>query len=113
MTVFAVQQQRVRQGGQLVDKFDFTDAQARYGEVNIILDHSATPFDMAPVITRLHEHLKNITNEDWIILTGNPVLIGLAVAIAADYLDGCLRILQWSGSTDNYIPITLENVYDN
>lgn len=110
--VYAVQQQRLRQGGELVDKFDFTEARS-YGEIIVMLQHSATPFDMPPVIKALHEHLQHITKDDWIILTGNPVLIGLAVAIAADYLDGCLRILQWSGSTDSYIPITLENLYDN
>lgn len=110
-TVYAVQQQHTRKGSSIVKKFNFEDAR-RFGKVEILLEESANTFELKPVIETLHAKLTRIKRDDWLILTGNPTLIGLTVAIAADYLDGCLRMLQWSGSHNCYIPITLENLYN-
>lgn len=86
---------------------DYSDAK-RFGEVTVLLDNTATPFDLPPLMQKLHDTLKDITLEDWFIPVGNPVLIGLVIAVAAEYLGGKLKMLQWSGSSRSYIPITVE-----
>ncbi len=108
--VFVIQDQKVfdeKHGGP-VSK-DYSDAK-RFGEIVVLLENNATPFDLPPLLKRLHDELKYVREEDWFIPVGNPVLIGLTMAIASDYLDGNLKMLQWSGSSRSYIPITVENI---
>lgn len=89
--------------GQLKSKFDFTAATI-YGELVELLAPTASPFDLPPVIRRLREGLFHYSNSDYLLLVGSPVLIGLAVAIAADYNTGHVAMLQWSGAKRQYIP---------
>lgn len=105
--VYIVQDQKQLTGdGQLVAKFDFTPAE-RYGELFFLLKSGSSPFNLPPVIDELHKHLQNYRpNYDYLLLTGNPVLIGLTVAIAANYADGKVLMLQWSGSRQAYLPVT-------
>jgi hypothetical protein len=97
--------------GQLKSKFDFTAA-TQFGELVHLLEPSASPFDLPPVMHRLHERLADFTTRDYLLLIGSPVLIGLAVAIAADKADGDVAMLQWSGSKRQYIPARAFNVFD-
>lgn len=96
--------------GQLKPKFDFTPA-AEFGELVFLLGSSASPFNLPPVLSELQERLKGITEDDYLLLVGNPVLLGLAVAIAADYNDGSITMLQWSGAKHAYIPVTAQGVF--
>ena len=108
--VFVIQDQKVfdEKSGGPVSK-DYSDAK-RFGEIVVLLENNATPFDLPPLMKRLHEELQYIREEDWFIPVGNPVLIGLAIAVASEYLGGQLKLLQWSGSSRSYIPITVENI---
>ena len=67
---------------ELVPKFDFTSAE-KYGEVEFLLSPQAAPFNSGGIIDELEEKLENITHEDYLLLVGNPCLIGFAAAIAA------------------------------
>ena len=98
------QKQRDRVTGDLRSKFNFSDAE-RFGKIEYLLRQGASPFELNPVIRQLHEVLSGYRGEDWLLLTGNPVLIGLSVAIASHYSGGRLRLLQWSGSQGAYIPV--------
>lgn len=91
---------------QLEPKFDFSKAK-EYGELVVLLGPNTSPFHAHSLVIELKEKLKHITPNDYLLLTGNPVLIGLVVAIAADY---ALKVnfLQWSGKDQKYIPITAE-----
>lgn len=89
--------------GQLKSKFDFTAAE-QFGPIVELLEPTASPFDLPPVIRRLHDVLCGYTPQDYLLLVGSPVLIGLAVAVAADYADGHVAMLQWSGAKRQYIP---------
>jgi hypothetical protein len=107
--VFVIQDQKVFDQQHGTVSKDYSDAK-RFGEITVILENSATPFDLPPLMVRLHEVLKTAKPEDWFIPVGNPVLIGLTIAVAAEYLKGKLRMLQWSGSSRSYIPITVESI---
>lgn len=106
--VFVIQDQKVFDQGVSVSK-DYSDAK-RFGEIVVLLENNATPFDLPPLMQRLHDVLKTAKREDWFIPVGNPVLIGLTIAVASEYLGGQLRLLQWSGSSRSYIPITVESI---
>lgn len=89
--------------GQLKNKFDFTAA-LQFGSIRELLEPTASPFDLPPVIRKLQAGLRDYTPQDYLLLVGSPVLIGLAVAIAADYSSGHVAMLQWSGAKRQYIP---------
>lgn len=95
-----------------VPKYDFTPA-AEYGEMVDLLSPTAAPFRTDSIIEELHEKLRNFTSNDYLLLVGNPVLIGISMAIAADYNQGDLNVLQWSGKDRKYLPIVVKNIYQN
>lgn len=112
MTVWVVQDQKQvdYRSGQLRSKFDFTPAQ-EYGEVDFLLQPGASPFDLPPVLARLHTRLAGFTDADYLLLTGNPVLIGLAVAVAAARNKGKVKMLQWSGTKKRYISVSAIDIF--
>lgn len=113
-TVFVVQDTKWvdPKDGKLKSKFDFTAA-TQFGELVELLQPTASPFDLPPVIDRLQRMLVGYDyNRHYLLLVGSPVLIGLAVAIAADQSDGNVAMLQWSGAKRQYIPARAFNVFD-
>jgi len=96
--------------GQLKPKFDFSPA-GEFGELVFLLGSNASPFNLPPVLTELQERLKEFGDDDYLLLVGSPVLLGLATAIAADYNDGRVNMLQWSGAKHSYIPVRALGVF--
>lgn len=108
-TVYVVQKQHKwdRGEGTFVPKFDLSPAE-NYGRLEYLLPPTASPFRVVPLIKELHDRLREYTPDDYLLLVGNPVLIGCAAAIAAEYGDGSVRFLQWSGRDGTYIPVLAE-----
>lgn len=104
--VFVVQKQYKQDPatGELVPKHDLSSAY-RYGNVEYLLSPTAGPFNPDSVIPELKAKLANYTSDDFLLLIGNPCLIGWAVAIAAGASGGRITLLQWSGKRKEYIPI--------
>lgn len=111
--VYIVQNQRWidRKTNKLVPKFDFTPAR-KFGQLRELLPEEMAPFAPAASIKMLREGLANFSDKDFLLLTGNPVFIGLAVAVAADINEGRVAMLQWSGTRHEYIPIRAHEVFD-
>lgn len=112
MTVYVVQDQKRKNPatGELEDRFDLSPAQ-EFGPLVFLLGSSASPFSTPAVIAELQLKLQNFSDRDCLLLTGNPALIGLSVAVAADANKGRVRLLQWSGSHSRYLPITAEGIF--
>lgn len=104
--VFVVQdQQRMNsQTGQLEPRFDLSVAK-EYGELNFLLSSSTKPFSTEGVINALKEKLRTYSDKDYLLLIGNPCLIGLTVAVASQVNEGRVRMLQWHGRDRRYIPV--------
>lgn len=86
---------------ELVPKYDFRDAE-RFGALRYLLGPTANPFNPDPLIDDIHKHLDGYTADDYLLLVGNPCLIGWTVAIAADLADGVVQVLQWHGRDATY-----------
>lgn len=106
MSVYVIQRQQKfnESTGQLESKFDLSTAED-FGLIIYLLSPTARPFSSEHVISELHEKLQYFTNHDYLLLIGNPCLIGFAVAIAARYNEGYVRVLQWSGTERKYLCI--------
>lgn len=112
MTVFVVQHQHRwdTESRSFVPKFDMEPAR-EYGELSFLLSPTAAPFRPAPLVQELQAKLSKITSDDYLLLIGNPVLIGLAVAIAASYNQGNLNVLQWSGKDGRYLVVKISGIF--
>lgn len=110
--VFVIQNQHYWNAGkqQFLPKFDFSAA-AEFGDIEFLLSPTAAPFRPDSVIEELHNKLSTIKPDDYLLLIGNPVLIGLSVAVAADYLEGRVQMLQWSGKDGRYLPIVADGIF--
>ncbi len=108
MTVFIVQKHMKYddQKEQFVPKFDVSSAR-QFGNVEFLLSPTANPFNPNWIIDELHNKLQNFSSEDYLLLVGNPCLIGMVVAIAAYYSGGRVRLLQWSGKDQKYVEIDI------
>lgn len=108
MTVYVVQKQMHldREKQEYVERFNLEPAK-EYGELRYLLSPTAAPFRPDSVLEDLEEGLKDFTDEDFLLLVGNPVLIGLASALAA-IKSGTVNFLQWSGKDQKYLCIRAE-----
>ena len=107
MTVYAIQQQmrfdQVKK--ELVPRFTSINKAERWGKIKYLLSPSAHPFNPDLVLGDMHEKLIDFSDDDHLLLIGNPGLIGMATAIAAHYNDGSVKLLQWSGRHNEYTEI--------
>lgn len=107
MTVFVIQQQMKfdQTRGELVPRFTSIKKAERFGEIVYLLSPSAHPFNPELVLGDLHEKLSSFSNDDHLLLIGNPGLIGMATSLAAYYNEGRVKLLQWSGRHNEYTEI--------
>lgn len=96
---------------ELESSCDFTPAE-EFGELRFLLGSNISPFRTDVVVRELAQGLRAFTEKDFLLLVGNPILIGLATAIAADYCDGPINLLQWSGSERKYLRVTADPFTD-
>lgn len=107
MTVYTVQQQMKFDAisKELVPRFSSLSKAEKWGKIEFLLSPSANPFDPEFVLGDIHEKLSGFSDNDHLLLIGNPVLIGMSTAIASYYNEGSVKFLQWSGRHREYTEI--------
>ena len=68
-------------------------------------------FSPGPLIFKLRKGLKNFTTEDYLLLTGDPAIIGVACSIVSDMTNGRYNLLKWDKQERKYYPIEI-NLYE-
>ena len=87
-------------------RHNFEPAKA-FGSIKVLLPFGyQMGIDAEYVVEKIHEGLEDIEPDDYLLLAGDPALIGLTTAVAADYLDGKVNLLKWDRQEKTYIPIT-------
>ena len=83
-----------------------------YGEVKSLLPElSQIIFSPGPLIFKLRKLLKNFRPEDYLLLTGDPAIIGVACSIVSDITNGKYNLLKWDRQERKYYPIKI-NLYE-
>ena len=83
-----------------------------YGDFVFLLpEFSQMIFSPGPLIYKLRQGLKNYTSDDYLLLTGDPALIGVACSIVSDITNGKYNILKWDKQERKYYPIEI-NLYE-
>ena len=79
---------------------------AKYGKFEFLLpEFSQIIFSPGPLIFKLRKALKNFTTEDYLLLTGDPAIIGVACSIVSDMTNGKYNLLKWDKQEKAYYPI--------
>ena len=85
---------------------------ATSNKFNFLLpEFSQMIFSPGPLIYKLRQGLKNYTSNDYLLLTGDPALIGVACSIVSDITNGKYNILKWDKQERKYYPIEI-NLYE-
>jgi|TARA_R100001443_G_scaffold60835_1_gene71166 hypothetical protein len=85
---------------------------SKYGEFKFLLPElSQIIFSPGPLIYKLRTLLKNFTTDDYLLLTGDPAIIGVACSIVSDMTNGKYNLLKWDKQERQYYPIEI-NLYE-
>ena len=92
-------------------KFNIMGA-SRYGEIITLLpENSQIIMSPGPLIFKLRKLLKNFTEKDYLLLTVDPAIIGVACSIVSDITNGKFSFLKWDRQEKMYYPIKV-NLYE-
>ena len=78
---------------------------AAYGDVQILHNGNEVGIALQPLVAKFKHELRDFDDEDYILPVGDPVLIGLATALAAKANRGHVNLLRWDRQTRQYIKI--------
>jgi len=79
---------------------------AEYGTFKFLLPElSQMIFSPGPLIFKLRKGLKDYNTEDFLLLTGDPAIIGVACSIVSDMTNGKFNLLKWDKQERKYYPI--------
>ena len=108
-TVYVIQEIPGTQSGN--PKINIMGA-SKYGEFKFLLpEFSQMIFSPGPLIYKLRQGLKNFKVEDYLLLTGDPAIIGVACSIVSDITNGKFNVLKWDKQERKYYPIEI-NLYE-
>tara|TARA_R100001244_G_C5092172_1_gene116665 strand:+ start:116 stop:475 length:360 start_codon:yes stop_codon:yes gene_type:complete len=92
-------------------KYNIIGAQ-KYGKIKVLLkENSQIIFSPGPAIFELRRLLKNYTSDDYLLLSGDPSIIGIACAIVSDITNGKFNLLKWDRQEKMYYPLAI-NLYE-
>ena len=92
-------------------KFNIMGA-LKYGKLKVLLkENTQIVLSHGPIVFELRRLLKNYTSKDYLLLSGDPSVIGIAVAIVSDINNGRFNLLKWDRQEKVYYPLEI-NLYE-
>ncbi len=83
----------------------------QFGNLRVLLpENSQIILSPNYVITTLRQKLKEYTIRDYLLLTGDPAIIGVACSIVSDITNGKYNLLKWDKQERKYYPVEI-NLY--
>ena len=81
---------------------------AEFGTFKFLLpEFSQIIFSPGPLIFKLRKGLQNYSPRDFLLLTGDPAIIGVACSIASDITNGKYQVLKWDKQERKYYSINI------
>ena len=81
---------------------------AQFGTFKFLLPElSQIIFSPGPLIFKLRKGLKNYRQKDFLLLTGDPAIIGVACSIVSDMTNGKYKLLKWDKQERKYYAIEI------
>ena len=81
----------------------------QFGQLKVLLpENSQIILSPSYVITTLRNKLKDYTSKDYLLLTGDPAIIGVACSIVSDTTNGKFNLLKWDKQERRYYPVEID-----
>ena len=85
---------------------------SKYDTFEFLLpEDSQIIFSPGPLIFKLRKLLKDYRPADYVLLTGDPAIIGVACSIISELTNGKFNLLKWDKQEKRYYPIEI-NLYE-
>ena len=82
---------------------------AEYGTFKFLLPElSQIIFSPGPLIFKLRKELSKYRTKDYLLLTGDPAIIGVACSIVSDITNGKFNLLKWDKQERKYYSIEID-----
>ena len=92
-------------------KFNIMGA-LKYGKLKVLLkENTQIVLSPGPIVFELRRLLKDYTSKDYLLLSGDPSVIGIAVAIVSDINNGRFNLLKCDRQEKVYYPLEI-NLYE-
>jgi hypothetical protein len=105
-TVYVVQEIAGTREGR--PKFNIMGA-AEYGKLKFLLDErSQMIFSPGPLIFKLKTLVKDFKPTDYLLLTGDPAIIGVVCSLVSEQTNGRYNLLKWDRQEKRYYPIEID-----
>ena len=109
-TVYVIQEIPGTQSGN--PKINIMGA-SHYGQFKFLLpEFSQMIFSPGPLIFQIKDKLKNFTTDDYLLLSGDPAIIGVTCSVVSDMTNGKYKLLKWDRQEKTYYPIEI-NIFQN
>ena len=84
----------------------------KFGTIKVLLkEDSQMIFSPGPIIFELRRLLKTYRSSDYLLLTGDPAIIGVACSVVSDRTHGKYNLLKCDRQEIMYYPISI-NLYE-
>jgi hypothetical protein len=83
-------------------------AALKFGSIVSILNEDPSPFALGPAIEELRRTLAGYMPHDYILLMGDPVVIGMSTMISSQQTGGVVNLLKFDRQSFDYIPVTVD-----
>ena len=85
---------------------------SQYGRIKFLLPElSQIIFSPGPLVFKLRQLLKDYKPTDYLLLTGDPAIIGVDCSIVSDLTNGKYNLLKWDKQERKYYAIEI-NLYE-
>ena len=81
----------------------------QFGNLKVLLpENSQIILSPTYVVTTLKQKLKEYKEDDYLLLTGDPAIIGVACSIVSDITNGKYNLLKWDKQERRYYPVEID-----
>ena len=81
----------------------------KFGDLKIMLpDRKQMILASGPLTFELQKHLKDFNDNDYLLLIGDPAIIAVCGAIAADVNNGRFKVLKWDRNDKKYYDLEID-----
>lgn len=81
----------------------------KFGEIKILFPPDfQVGLSAGQATQRLMFEMSDFTKEDYLLLIGDPVVIGIATAVASHWSNGKVKLLKWDRHEKIYYPVSFD-----
>ena len=84
----------------------------KFGKLKVLLkENTQIVLSPGPIIFELRRLLRDYTSKDYLLLSGDPSVIGIACSVVSDINNGRFNLLKWDRQEQMYYPLEI-NLYE-